>query len=120
MLITAAIGIVSTAVTGWLGWFFGRKKSNAEVADMQLNYIRKMDDYFNKKIDDLITENKKLSLEIHQLKMIVDAMIDDACVARGCANRKNYTPSRLDEIFARGIKNKPKDKPKDNNEDTID
>lgn len=108
MLITAAIGIVSTAVTGWLGWFFGRKRSNAEVADMQLNYIKKMDDYFTKKVDNLIAENERLSFELYQLKVIVDAMIDDACITKGCNKRENYTPHKLEEIFSN--RNKSKDK----------
>lgn len=31
IIITGAIGLVSTIVTGWTSWFFARKKYNSEV-----------------------------------------------------------------------------------------
>lgn len=41
IIITGAIGLVSTIVTGWTSWFFARKKYNSEVDQ---NVIKNMSD----------------------------------------------------------------------------
>jgi len=39
ILITGAVGLVSTIVSGWVSWIFARKKYNTEVDS---NYIKNL------------------------------------------------------------------------------
>lgn len=98
-VLIALIGILSNVISAWAGWFFGRKKQNAEVAMMQLEYIKSSDAFYKEKINDLTEENRRISIELHQLKAVVDAMIDDACLVKGCSKRQYYSPDRISEIL---------------------
>ena len=99
-ILIALIGILSNTVSAWAGWFFGRKKQNAEVAMMQLEYIKTSDEFYKGKVTELIEENKKIRIEVHQLKAVVDNLIDDACLVKGCSKREYYPPTRIAEIIS--------------------
>lgn len=94
-IIIAIIGIISTIVS----WVLGRRRTNAEIADMQMEYIKKADTFYNKRIDSLQKEVTKQSKQIRALKALIDKMIDEACLVKKCPKREYYTPESLEEVF---------------------
>ena len=94
-IIIAIIGVVSTIVS----WALGRRKTNAEIASMQMDYIKKADVFYNERIDRLQVEVTSQAKQIRALKLIVDRMIDDACLVKQCPKREYYTPDTLEEIL---------------------
>lgn len=94
-IIIAIIGVVSTIVS----WALGRRRTNAEIASMQMDYIKKADVFYNERIDRLQAEVTSQAKQIRALKLIVDRMIDDACLAKQCPKREYYTPDTLEEIL---------------------
>lgn len=94
-IIIAIIGVVSTIVS----WALGRRKTNAEIASMQMDYIKKADVFYNERIDRLQAEVTSQAKQIRALKLIVDRMIDDACLVKQCPKREYYTPDTLEEIL---------------------
>ena len=98
-VLIALIGVLSTTISAWAGWFFGRKKQNAEVAMLQLEYIKSSDKFYKEKIKELTDENREIRMEVHQLRAVVDAIIDEACLVKGCSKRIYYSPGRISEIL---------------------
>lgn len=94
-IIIAIIGVVSTIVS----WALGRRRTNAEIASMQMDYIKKADAFYNGRIDRLQAEVTSQAKQIRALKLIVDRMIDDACLVKQCPKREYYTPDTLEEIL---------------------
>lgn len=94
-IIIAIIGVVSTIVS----WALGRRRTNAEIASMQMDYIKKADVFYNERIDRLQAEVTSQAKQIRALKLIVDRMIDDACLVKQCPKREYYTPDTLEEIL---------------------
>lgn len=97
-IIIAIIGIVSTIVS----WALGRRRTNAEIASMQMDYIRKADTFYNDRIDKLQEEVTNQAKQIGALRLIIDRMIDDACLVKQCPKREYYTPDTLAEILGDG------------------
>lgn len=94
-IIIAIIGVVSTIVS----WALGRRRTNAEIASMQMDYIKKADVFYNERIDRLQAEVTSQAKQIRALKLIVDRMIDDACLVKQCPKREYYTSDTLEEIL---------------------
>lgn len=49
----ALIGVFSAAATGFTGWFFGRKKTQAEVVNAQIDNDIKLSQHYREMLDDL-------------------------------------------------------------------
>lgn len=66
-LLLENIGILlTTLATGFGGWFFGRKKANAEAEASQIENAEKLLDYYTKLVDDL---GKRLATAIEALRL---------------------------------------------------
>lgn len=94
-IIIALIGIASTIVS----WALGRRRTNAEIASLQMDYIKKADTFYNDRIDKLQEEVTEQAKQIRVLRILVDKMIDDACLAKNCPKRMYYTPNTLAEVL---------------------
>lgn len=94
-IIIALIGVASTVVS----WLLGRRRTNAEIANMQMDYIKKADVFYNGRIDTLQEEVTKQAKQIRILKLVIDKMLDDACLSKNCSKRIYYTPATLKEIM---------------------
>lgn len=64
-----------------------------------MDYIKKADVFYNERIDRLQAEVTSQAKQIRALKLIVDRMIDDACLVKQCPKREYYTPDTLEEIL---------------------
>ena len=68
LLITIVTAIASSAASGWAGWFFARKKYNAEVESNDLQNLRDRVQVVNDIVDTLKTELDRLNIENDKLR----------------------------------------------------
>ena len=105
VLITGILGIITSIISGWVSYFFTRKKYNSEV---DLNLIEKMQgslDFYtklsedNKRIlDETLTKleeseqrNNALEDEIRELRNQMFTLMTQICTDLSCSARKAYT-----------------------------
>lgn len=100
------VGTLTSVLSGFLGWVFGRKKQNAEIAHMQLDYMTKMDKFYNETIDnlrkdveELIEKDRARNKEMLVLRSLVTNIVNDVCLKKGCAMRIYYTEEELNSIL---------------------
>lgn len=113
ILITGGVGIVSSIISAWAGWFFARKKYNSEVdgnliENMQksLEFYKNLSDDTEQRLDkvlednialrqtveELLKENKQLKKEIDTLKDQVIKITTTICTDLSCQIRsKDFT-----------------------------
>ena len=94
ILITGAVGLVSTIVSGWVSWIFARKKYNTEVDS---NYIKNLQEALstydsiiahNKtEIEQLMKKNDLLEKEVSELRKQLLNLTMNICMDLTCANR---------------------------------
>lgn len=106
VLITGIIGMVSTISTGWVSWFFARKKYNTEVEANEIENLKKSLDFYEKIIKD---NNSKLQLyiemtdknnkEVYRLKSIVYKILNKSCLDSACIKRQFYTDREIADIL---------------------
>lgn len=84
VLITGGVGIVSGALSGFISWFFTRKKYNAEVQsneiqnmDSALDFYKKFIDDVNVRFDDVVQRNNLLQKQNEELKANNEQLKDD-------------------------------------------
>ena len=75
ILITGCIGLITTLVSGWVSWFFTRKKYNTEVDNNLINNMQESLDFYMKLSDDnkerleeVLKRNEQLESELDALK----------------------------------------------------
>ena len=75
VIITGLIGFISTIVSGWVTWFFTRKKYNAEVDQTLVQNMKESLDFYKKLSDDnrdrlqeVLKRNDELEQEIKKLR----------------------------------------------------
>lgn len=95
VLITGAVGVVSSIVSAWTSWFFARKKYNSEVdnnliENMQdsLNFYKQLSDDNRKRLDDVLKRNEDLEKEVKELKKQMFNLMSSICVDLTCQVRK--------------------------------
>lgn len=74
LLITIVTAVVSSAASGWAGWFFARKKYNSEVESNDLQNLRDRVQVVNDIVDTLKTELDRLNTENAKLREENDLM----------------------------------------------
>ena len=95
VLITGAVGVVSSIISAWTSWFFARKKYNSEVDNnlieiMQdsLNFYKQLSDDNRKRLDDVLKRNEDLEKEVKELKKQMFNLMSSICVDLTCQVRK--------------------------------
>lgn len=106
VLITGAVGLVTTVVSGWTSWFFARKKYNTEVDSNEIENLKKSLEFYERIVRD---NNKKLQfyidlaennrIEVYRLKGIIHRLLNCSCLDDGCIKRKFYTDEQIREIL---------------------
>lgn len=94
ILITGGVGVCTSLISGWAGWFFSRKKYNSEVdhnrienMDDSLEFYKKLSDDNKTRLDELLISNHELSLEVQELRRQVLTLTLNICMDLTCANR---------------------------------
>lgn len=104
--IAALLTTLFTTMMGTFGgWFFGRKKQRAETSIIQIQALDAIRQFYeklladnNNKLDYYIKVSDANRRELHALKKIVDRLIDDACLKKGCNMRLYYSQTDMEEI----------------------
>ena len=111
VLITGILGIITSIISGWVSYFFTRKKYNSEV---DLNLIEKMQgslDFYMKlsednkrildetldKLEESEKRNNALESEIRELRNQVFTLMTQICTDLSCNVRKSYTKKKEDK-----------------------
>lgn len=115
ILITGAVGLVSTIVSGWVSWIFARKKYNTEVDSNYIENLQKALATYDSiiahnktEIEHLMKKNDLLEKEIAELRKQMLNLTMNICMDLTCANRvreqlkrgsyNGKSKDRLDEI----------------------
>ncbi|MBQ9391957.1 MAG: hypothetical protein IJU02_07180 [Lachnospiraceae bacterium] len=76
VLITGCIGLLTTIVSGWVSWFFARKKYNSEVdnqviANMKesLDFYKNLSDDNRERLTQVLEQNREILEKNSQLMM---------------------------------------------------
>jgi flagellar basal body-associated protein FliL len=102
VLITGAVGIVSSIVSAWTSWFFTRKKYNTDIdsqliQNMQesLEFYKNLSDDNKKRLDEVLRRNEelekrdeKLEEEVRQLKNQMINLMGQICLDLSCKIRQ--------------------------------
>lgn len=104
-IIIALVGIFSNIVTGWLSWFFTRRKYNSEVDNNLINNMKDSLEFYKKLSDDnrsrleevlkrndeLEKRDERLEEEVRQLRKQVFEIMTKICLNLECAVRVRST-----------------------------
>lgn len=106
ILITGAVGLVTTIVSGWTSWFFARKKYNTEVDSNEIENLKKSLEFYENIVKD---NNKKLAfyidlaennrVEVYRLKGVIHRLLNNSCLDNGCIKRQFYTEEQIRDIL---------------------
>lgn len=102
VIITAIIGLISSFASGWVSWFFTRKKYNSEVdstiiANMKesLDFYKQLSDDNRTRLEEVLKRNdeleerdKKLEEEVRELRKQVFNLMGSICMDLTCTLRK--------------------------------
>ena len=99
-IIIAAIGVLSTIVSGWTSWFFARRKYNSEVDNNVIENMQKSLDFYTKLSDDnknrleeALKRNEQLEDEIRDLRKQMFELMNNICYDMTCELRAR-TPKK--------------------------
>ena len=94
VIITGLIGFISTIVSGWVTWFFTRKKYNAEVDQTLVQNMKESLDFYKKLSDDnrdrlqeVLKRNDELEQEIKKLRDQMFTIMSQICLSVQCPAR---------------------------------
>lgn len=106
ILITGAVGLMTTIVSGWTSWFFARKKYNTEVDSNEIENLKKSLEFY----EDIVRDNnKKLAfyidlaennrVEVYRLKGVIHRLLNNSCLDNECIKRQFYTEEQIRDIL---------------------
>ena len=94
VIITGLIGFISTIISGWVTWFFTRKKYNAEVDQTLVQNMKESLDFYKKLSDDnrdrlqeVLKRNDELEQEIKKLRDQMFTIMSQICLSVQCPAR---------------------------------
>ena len=112
IIITGAVGLVSTIVSSWASWVFARKKYNSEVDSNLIHNMQEGLEYYKQLSDDnkarikavldenkqLFDENKQLRKDLEELKSQMNKLATSICYDLSCQLRKReYSTLNMEE-----------------------
>lgn len=110
VLITGGVGVVTTFISGFVSWFFTRRKYNTEVNSNEIANLKESLDFYKKIVED---NNKKLQFyidlaetnrkEVYRLKGVVYRLLNNSCLDNGCLERKFFTEEQIGSILGHVI-----------------
>lgn len=104
IIITGAVGIVTTVVSSFATWFFSRKKYNAEVSHDEITNMKESLEFYKdlsesnqrtlteilNKSEELANANIKLLIEVQNLKMQVNTLLQVINIELGDVDFSKY------------------------------
>lgn len=100
-LIIACVGLVTSVVSGWAGWFFTRKKYNTEVDSnvienmkQSLEFYIELSDDNKERLEEALKRNAALEDEVKQLRDQMFTLMSCLCYDMSCELRKKQPVRR--------------------------
>lgn len=110
IIITGGIGIVTTIVSGWVSWFFARKKYYTEVDSNEIENLKKSLEFYenivkdnNQKLQFYINLAEENRVEVYRLKGIIHRLLNNSCLDNTCIKRQFYTEDQIKDILGEAI-----------------
>lgn len=118
-LIVGGIGIVTTITSGWVSYFFTRKKYNTEVRSNEIENVRNMLNFYKdlsednkqrlhealeenkelrREVDALREQNRSLQVQLNNLSNRIDRFQQSLCTDLMCQFRKNGDATTLENV----------------------
>lgn len=112
IIITGAVGLVSTIVSSWASWVFARRKYNSEVDSNLIHNMQEGLEYYKQLSDDnkarikavldenkqLFDDNKQLRKDLEELKSQMNKLATSICYDLSCQLRKReYSTLNMEE-----------------------
>lgn len=117
ILITGGVGMVTTFMSGWVSWFFARRKYNSEVDSNEIENLKKSLEFYedivrdnNKKLQFYIDLAENNRIEVYRLKGVIHRLLNTSCLDNGCIKRKFYTEEQIKDILGGAIPLSKEDK----------
>lgn len=117
ILITGGVGMVTTFMSGWVSWFFARRKYNSEVDSNEIENLKKSLEFYedivrdnNKKLQFYIDLAENNRIEVYRLKGVIHRLLNNSCLDNGCIKRKFYTEEQIKDILEGSIPLSKEDK----------
>lgn len=106
IIITGAVGIVTTLASSITTWFLARKKYNTEVDSNEIENLKNSLKFY----EDIVRDNnKKLAfyidlaennrVEVYRLKGVIHRLLNNSCLDNSCIKRQFYTEEQIKEIL---------------------
>lgn len=93
-LVVGGIGLLTTVTSGWVSWFFARKKYNSEVdhnlienMENSLEFYKKLSDDNSARLKELTERNRELEVELQELRKQVLNLTMNICMDLTCMQR---------------------------------
>lgn len=110
-VVIALIGVFSNVITGFVSWFFTRKKYNTEVDSNLINNMKESLEFYKtlsndnkERLEEVLKRNEQLEEEVSELRKQMLAFLGNICVDLTCQLRKRDL-----NLFNDGIKVSKKD-----------
>lgn len=106
VLITGGVGVITTFVSGFVSWFFTRRKYNTEVNSNEIANLKESLEFYKNIVED---NNKKLQFyislaetnrkEVYRLKGVIYRLLNNSCLDNNCLDRKFFTEEQIGSIL---------------------
>lgn len=95
VIITALVGLITTISSGWVSWFFTRKKYNSEVDENiihnmreSLEFYKQLSDDNKERLEEMLKKNDALEQEVGELRKQMFDLMGSICMDLSCQLRK--------------------------------
>lgn len=95
ILITALVGALTSIVSGWVSWFFTRKKYNSEVdstiienMEESLKFYEKLSQDNRDRLEEILRRNTELEQEVNRMKRQLSTLVFLTCKDMTCQLRQ--------------------------------
>lgn len=110
-VIITLIGVFTTFLSGWVSWFFTRKKYNSEVDNNLINNMKDSLEFYKtlstdnkERLEEVLKRNELLEDEVAELRKQLLNLMGNICVDLSCQLRKRDL-----SLFNNGTKTNKKD-----------
>lgn len=115
-IIITIIGVVGSGVSGFFGWFAGKKRSKADTDSVQIDNLMKQLEFYKtlvtdykKQLEEYIEISEQTRLELLKLRKTVGTIVVDVCVDKSCTKRMFLSDITIQNYF-NNLANKKEDK----------
>ena len=116
VIITAIIGVCTTAASSLITWLFSKRKYNAEVDNNVISNLQQSVETYkiivndlNERLDFYIKLAEDNKNEMFKVKNVLYSVINKSCTDASCTKRKLYSDEELKHLmgYLKPIENEP-------------